>query len=598
MERSKDNRSDQHHRSVAEHGAQSAVNSSFAYNPPRAVAQRKLAEMIDRSPRAIAQRELMSAIHSSTRGTAQRPPLGKTFDETAQRQVRHDGGETLQVGTVHDHSPQSEQSQAPDHAQAPHTHVAQSVHKLARGPAVPLVSPPVIQRKYELGAAHGRPDLTVTPDNDRAGEVLAQNLRGKPLGEAANSPSAQPFGWTNLMANGHTLANTTGNNSHYNAVRMHLWNGRLGGPGDETWNLAPGPAQINSTMSAGPETASKNATASGKATWLRTRVTYQNNSGNANDYTSVVPNYMEMEWGYMVDNLGLPSALATNTRGAAMGTWSTAIDQPKGALTASQQATYTNWVSGNTIGLKAVLDAASGQERAQAFELVQHDDLKYFILTHYDAVFLGMSNGRKGTILGGFSDHQIGHLLINTLGLTTSDAYVEHVLFPLQAAGHNARALALFGAQGGAQQLEMIKAGGWELLQGLGTPVVRQAAKIWDVFRLLPEDEQANQLTSMNAGEIDALFDGLAGTSQRDLLNMWAFLRNKRTTDDRFDFLKPPRLSKEMFAKYRKNMKHQVNAEKNPPRNQGHTRKAKKVIGAKGPLGIKPSTTGKRRKGI
>ena len=109
----------------------------------------------------------------------------------------------------------------------------------------------VIQRaiKYD--------DPVKTLDSGRAGRVEVENIRGKPYGESHNSPSVAPFGWPELHTAGHTLANPNANNSHYNAVRMHLWNGRLSGPGDQTWNLAPGPAAVNSSMSAGPEIGGK-----------------------------------------------------------------------------------------------------------------------------------------------------------------------------------------------------------------------------------------------------------------------------------------------------------------------------------------------------
>lgn len=431
--------------------------------------------------------------------------------------------------------------------------------------AANAVLPAILQRKYELGAADGGPDLAVTPDSNRAGEVRAQNLHGQPLGLAANSPTpgAQPFGWGALIQAGHTLANE--NSSGYNAVRMHLWNGRLGGPGDEVWNLAPGPAIINSAMSAGPEMASKNATAQGFYTWLRTKVTYQNGPVNANDFTSVIPNHIEMEWGYMD-----PPNAPGKVRGPAVGNmWQKNIDQPAGALTIDQKAEYANWAAGDTVNLGTKLDAASDQERAQAFELVQHDDLKRFILFKYPAVYLGMQDSRKGAILTQLNPAEISYLFVNTLGFAPTDnsAYVEHLMFPLFAAGNSARAQSLFQAQQPADQLALIKAGGWPFLGQLGVEIIRQWSKTWDVFRLLPDLEKALQLGRMTSGDIDQLVVGQNIPRIRDLLDIWGIMFGKFSTADRLNYLKP-RLSDDLWRKYRLSLRNQIYAEEHPPINK------------------------------
>lgn len=437
---------------------------------------------------------------------------------------------------------------------------------------------PVVQRRFELGAAPTSGDLTLTPDGSRAGEVLAQNLAGSPLGMAANSPTAKPFGWNELWTAGHTLANTGANNSHYNAVRMHLWNGRLGGPGDEKWNLAPGPAQVNSAMSAGPEAQSKAATAGGDFTWLRTKVTYQSpDNGNANDFTSVIPNRIEMEWGYMIDASGAIARSKTTTRGAAAAPlWSVAIPQPIGALTATQRAVYTSWASGNTAALGVQLDGVSDQERAQAFDLVQHDDLKWYILLRYRAVFLGMDDVHKGGILNALSDVTITQLVTGTLGMPTEGGVVEQVLLPLFAAGHAARAQALFAAQAGPSQAAMITAGGWDLLRQLGTPVIRAAAKVWSVFRLLPDSERASQLDAMTKAEIDTLIGVKSSTFIRDLLSLWCALRGKMKVADRLAYVQK-RVSKALYLRFKKSLTHQQNAEDNPPINMRATPAERRV---------------------
>lgn len=165
---------------------------------------------------------------------------------------------------------------------AEHLHLAARPSQAER-PSI-SVADAAVQRSFELNSEK---DVQVSEDH-RAKEVYAENLRGEPLEPAANSPSVSPFGWDELWTAGHTLGNRGGNSSHYNAVRMHLWNGRLGGPGNKTWNLAPGPAKVNSMMSAGPEMAAKLLVDAGHSVWIRTKVSYMNNSTNANDFTSVV----------------------------------------------------------------------------------------------------------------------------------------------------------------------------------------------------------------------------------------------------------------------------------------------------------------------
>ena len=259
----------------------------------------------------------------------------------------------------------------------------------AEGPAAapPSAGVPIVQRATVRDHTMAFETPAYTPNNGRAGRVSVNNIRGKPLGEAANSPTAgtRPIGWDELYNKGHTHANPNANKSHYNAVKMHLMNGRLGGPGTNVNNLAPGPASINSSMSAGPEKAAKAAVSAGKFIWLETSVTYQNNTVNANDVTSVVPNSMTMSWGYMANRS------PTNfTRGPAQGpAWSETIDQPAGALTVPQQTAYKGFT--NTVDLDAQLNAGgvlvSHQELAQAYTLVATAALSITRLNTSTAMF-------------------------------------------------------------------------------------------------------------------------------------------------------------------------------------------------------------------
>jgi len=255
-----------------------------------------------------------------------------------------------------------------------------------------------LSAKIQRAISHDDPDYE--DDKGRAGKVTVENIKGKSLGPGANAPSVDPIGWRELHDGGHTLGHAA--STGYRAVRMHLWNGRLNGPGDEVLNLAPGPAQINSLMSAGPEQSAKDAVDKKRTIWLETEVSYQNDNVQANDFTSVVPNEISMEWGYMTGG----------TRGPAQVIWSQPIDQPAGALTKTQKKAYRKL---NTVhNLKGMLQNASKQEIAQAYNLV-NDDLKKHMLLNYETVFMGMTDDDRKQALSRLDENEIIKL-INLLG--------------------------------------------------------------------------------------------------------------------------------------------------------------------------------------
>lgn len=93
-------------------------------------------------------------------------------------------------------------------------------------------------------------DWTPTLDaNGRASSIVATNLSlaaghtTVPSG-ASNSPGVDPPSFNVLRSWGLTHPQGAPN-----YVRMHLLNGRLGGPGNTTANLAPGSASLNSNHS-------------------------------------------------------------------------------------------------------------------------------------------------------------------------------------------------------------------------------------------------------------------------------------------------------------------------------------------------------------
>lgn len=329
-----------------------------------------------------------------------------------------------------------------------------------------------------------------TEKNGRAGTVSAENIQGIPLGLTANSPSVNPHGWPELNSAGHTLSNTTGNNSHYNAVRMHLMNGRLGGPGNQTWNLAPGPATINSSMSAGPETAAKDAVTNGHSVWLQTEVSYQNVAPlNANDFRTVVPNQMKMEWGYM----------ASTGRGVARPpAWDVPIPQPAGTLTVTQQTQYqsvTTWSALNTL-----LANAGDQEQAQAYSLVP-SALRKDLILNYPKVYQGLADPDRTTALRTFSAAEAANFATSLF--TIPGDVVDEVLAKLYA--HTTHLQAVFQVFSSAYQSELAVAGGRELLTQLGDVGTSLAGTSWDVFTVLCPPYQP-VLRTLDPAQIRTLF--------------------------------------------------------------------------------------------
>lgn len=404
----------------------------------------------------------------------------------------------------------------------------------------------VIQRAVQ----HDAP--AYTDKGGRAGAVRVENIRGSSLDAGANAPSVDVFGWPELKAAGHTLANPGANNSHYNAVRMHLWNGRLGGPGGDARNLAPGPAQTNSSMSAGPETASKGAVDGGLRIWLETEVWYQHSTGNAHDFTSVIPNRMRMQWGYMEKPDGSAAStylfnnVALNAGAAQPPAWDVTIDQPAGALGVAAQQQYRTLTDGDTVQLDALLAAASIQEKAQAYALVTPALQKHMLL-RYPAVYAGMNAASQTAALSGLSGAEVRHLAETTLGLTDARQIHDMILEPLLA--DQARLEDAFGQFGGQMQGDLLRVGGWTLLKELGATgtALRKASKT--VFNIAPKGARYALLDSMSRDEIETL---LNGRIDKALFDGWARFKGKSTAWDRWNFINhrvPKAMGKSYWSK-------------------------------------------------
>lgn len=409
-------------------------------------------------------------------------------------------------------------------------------------------APAVAQRKLDLGgfqASKGPIQREISHDTSnivgnkgRAGLVEVENLRGKELGKGANSPSVEPIGWNELRSAGHTLANKQLNNSHYNAVRMHLWNGRLGGPGGDVLNLAPGPAQVNSAMSAGPETGAKNLVEAGHAIWLSTRVTYQSDTVNASDFSSVIPNHIHMEFGPMVSSSG---GLVRGTGSS----WDTDIDQPAGALTGVKQKQYTNVTS--ETALLSLLLPASKQEKAQAYGLVQ-DHLKPALLLHHSNVYLGLGDPERTAALRAMTTLQV-NMLIGNLGLDTNvRGLIDHILEYLE----DPQLSNVFGQLGTAQEAVATHRRGaiLERLGQTGKDFARSHAAVFWLYQ--PHgpagalNDQYAILGMMTPGEIQAL---LSDRVDVELFDGWALALGATSIEERVSRIRG-RVPEEMANRY------------------------------------------------
>jgi len=112
---------------------------------------------------------------------------------------------------------------------------------------------PVVQRKALVNAAHMDPagDWVSTVDGaGRVTKVVAKDLSLAPgqkfpgSGHNSPTPSGSPKSWKWLVAN--QLVHGSGPPGY---VRMHLLNGRMGGPGKDAANLAPGTGSLNTNHS-------------------------------------------------------------------------------------------------------------------------------------------------------------------------------------------------------------------------------------------------------------------------------------------------------------------------------------------------------------
>lgn len=385
----------------------------------------------------------------------------------------------------------------------------------------------------------------------RADKVEIANLRGIPYGPSANPPSVDTWGWPQLAAAGHTLKSAAAINTHYNAVRMHLWNGRLGGPGNDWKNLAPGPAQVNSAMSAGPETGVKDAVDLGYTVWLETAVTYAANPGLNTDFTTVIPQNISMKSGYMLDGKGKKcrnGATGVKEMAPKVANWNPKpIDQPAGAMTPMHRLAFT--APGLT---PATLDTNLGQPanqspqvRAQVYGLVT-PALKKHMLLNYPEIYLGMSDeDQKESVVTTLDDAEVYTLIATTLAFTQA-VDIRWVLSLIY--DNSIKLQSVFGRFTGPMQTELAKSAKGEILHHLGNTVLMLARNDYSIFKLLRRVRKFDVLEALDKSEIDSL---LGVNPYLGLFDDWAKSRGGPSAGERRDYLKP-RISNDKWKSYEK----------------------------------------------
>ncbi|PZT73344.1 hypothetical protein DNK56_17840 [Streptomyces sp. AC1-42W] len=414
---------------------------------------------------------------------------------------------------------------------------AQAPVQRATGPTP--AGAPTVQR----AVTHDHP---IVNSDHRAQSVEVHNIAGKPLGPSANQPTVDTFGWQELRQAGHTLGNRIPGvqNSHYNAVRMHLWNGRLGGPGDKTYNLAPGPAVVNSSMSAGPEMSAKNAVEQGETIWLHTWVQYRNSSNVANDFASVIPSDMWMEWGLMQNS---------TTPGPRKEQWHERIDQPAGALTPAQQQVLQN------VATPAALDAllkpvgqphASKQEQAQAYELVPAA-LKPHMLINYPSIYQSFDTAARASVLCQLAPVDVLQLANHHGYLTAPRDFAEMIMSPLYSVPTQPHLQAIMRLVPRQDWDTVVLAAGSDCLAHLGDIGLELARTNMQIFKLCDPLQRIEAMDGMDAAGFQGLF---ADQNRSRYIDEWAMQRGGPTAGEREVFVRARRdanqLTPAMYTSY------------------------------------------------
>ena len=242
------------------------------------------------------------------------------------------------------------------------------------------------------------------------------------------------------------------------------------------------------------------------------------------------------------------------TRGAAQTAWTETIDQPAGALTATQQAAYQAFTT--TADLDAQLRHAgtgallvSGQELAQAYALVTPPALQKHMIINYHDIYLGMDDTAAAAALMTLTAaeaYALARALVPTGDLATIAALVLESLY--SAAGQ-ATLQGIFPLFPTADQLALAVRRGGEILPYIGALGVTLAQTNRAVFYLYDDATTDNILGGLTDTEIANLLSGAVGWY--DVISGWCdrSLGGAPTAAQREAFLQL-RLSRGMMTIY------------------------------------------------
>ncbi|WP_055715398.1 hypothetical protein [Streptomyces torulosus] len=369
----------------------------------------------------------------------------------------------------------------------------------------------VIQR-WKDGTMQGD-DPRFTEDSGRAHIVEVDNLRGRALAEGHNQPSVDPIGWANLRNAGLVKGGKMPAHAPYRAVRMHLWNGRLGGPGNKKWNLAPGPAKVNSSMSAQAEDRVKYLVDAGHRVWLRTEVNYSVSPADDTIFSSVVPNRISMVW-------------KAKGRAGPGGSWQSKIPVPGEPLQGAKKLPYQGW-TGSAANLVTDLSTKDDQTRAQVISLVPTRDLKVAVLEAYPDLYRDISSATQADLLGWLYDanSRIADVdgFLTSVALTSGEL-VEHALEPLANAGRTQLVDALFTLRVPTthEQRDLVFKHSKYLLALVGAPLRNLAKKDPEVFKYYSPKSRSSLLNEMSTDQLTKFFETLNKPKRLKALDDWA----------------------------------------------------------------------------
>lgn len=114
--------------------------------------------------------------------------------------------------------------------------------QMARSAAPNIPGDKPIQLLRFQGGSQLDGEITSAQSTNDSKSVIAENIKGKPLGSGANGPSGFDLGNYGELQRSYDFTGA------YVLTRMHLLNGQLGGAGNDSGNLAWGTANFNNPV--------------------------------------------------------------------------------------------------------------------------------------------------------------------------------------------------------------------------------------------------------------------------------------------------------------------------------------------------------------